>query len=127
MKGHPMHVQVNTSNGIDNKDALEKWAADYLNEQLARFEQDITAIEVQLSDENHPAKGGAIDKRCMLEARITGHAPVAVTNFAENQDLAIRGATAKLAHALEHKFGKLDRGDHRDRETIRRATEDTPQ
>jgi hypothetical protein len=115
-----MYVQVNTSNGIDNKESLERWASDYLNEQLARFDQDVTAIEVQFSDENQEAKGGAQDKRCMLEARITGEPPVAVTHFAPNQDLAIRGAADKLARALDHKFGKLDRRGHRDRETIRR-------
>ena len=118
-----MHVNVNTSNGIDNKESLERWATDYLNEHLARFDQDITGIEVQLTDENHEAKGGGTDKRCMLEARITGHPPVAVTNYAPNQDLAFRGAADKLAKALDHKFGKLDRREHRERDTIRRDPE----
>ncbi|MGE4241124.1 HPF/RaiA family ribosome-associated protein [Ramlibacter sp.] len=118
-----MHVQVNTSNGIDNTETLEKWATDYLNDHFARFSQDITAIEVHLTDENHGTKGGADDKRCMLEARLTGHAPVAVTHHAANQDLAFRGAATKLSNALEHAFGKQDRaGDHRARETIRRET-----
>ena len=115
-----MKVQVNTSNDIDNKEALERWAAEYLNEHLARFDQDLTSIEVQITDENHAAKGGGTDKRCMMEARVNGRAPVAVTNYAANQDLAFRGAAEKLAHALDHTFGKLDRGVHRDRETIRR-------
>ena len=118
-----MHVQVNTSNGIDNTDGLERWASEFLNGQLSRFDQDITAIEVQLSDENHADKGGASDKRCMLEARMAGHAPVAVTHFASNQDLALRGAAEKLARALDHKLGKLDRREHRDRDTIRRDTD----
>ena len=119
-----MKVQVNTSNDIENKETLERWASDYLNEHLARFEQDITSIEVQMTDENQAAKGGGVDKRCMLEARINGrNAPVAVTNFAANQDLAFRGAADKLAHALEHAFGKLDRKEHRARETIRRDPE----
>ena len=118
-----MKVQVNTSNDIDNKEALESWASEYLNEHLARFEQDITSIEVQLTDENHAAKGGGVDKRCMLEARVTGRAPIAVTNFAPDQNLAFRGAADKLANALDHAFGKLDRREHRDRDTIRREPE----
>lgn len=116
-------VQVNTSNDIDNKDALERWASDYLNEQLARFEQDLTSIEVQMTDENHAAKGGGVDKRCMMEARVNGRAPVAVTNYAPDQNLAFRGAAEKLAHALDHTFGKLDRREHRVRDTIRRDPE----
>ncbi|HEX2545690.1 MAG TPA: HPF/RaiA family ribosome-associated protein [Ramlibacter sp.] len=119
-----MKVQVNTSNDIENKDALERWASEYLNEHLARFDQDLTSIEVQLTDENHAAKGGGVDKRCMLEARVSGRgAPIAVTNYAPNQDLAFRGATEKLVHALDHEFGKHDRREHRQRETIRRDPE----
>ena len=118
-----MKVQVNTSNDIENKDALERWASDYLNEQLARFDQDLTSIEVQMTDENHAAKGGGVDKRCMLEARVTGRAPIAVNNYAPDQNLAFRGACDKLAHALDHAFGKLDRREHRVRDTIRRDPE----
>ena len=118
-----MKVQVNTSNDIENKETLERWASDYLNEHLGRFEQDLTSIEVQLTDENHAAKGGGIDKRCMMEARVNGRAPIAVTNYAPDQNLAFRGAADKLAHALDHAFGKLDRREHRVRETIRRAPE----
>ena len=55
-----------------------------------------------------------------MEARVNGHPPVAVKNFAGDQDLAMRGAAEKLVHALDHMFGKLDRKEHRDRETIRR-------
>jgi hypothetical protein len=118
-----MKVQVNTSNDIENKETLERWASDFLNEQLARFEQDITSIEVQITDENHAAKGGGIDKRCMLEARVNGRAPIAVTNYGPDQNLAFRGAADKLAHALDHAFGKLDRREHRVRDTIRRDPE----
>ena len=118
-----MKVQVNTSNDIENKEALERWASDYLNEHLARFDQDITSIEVHLTDENHAPKGGDADKRCMLEARVNGIKPIAVTNYAANQDLAFRGAADKLSKAIDHEFGKLDRREHRQRETIRRDPE----
>ena len=116
-------VQVNTSNDIDNKEALESWASEYLNERLVRFEQDLTSIEVQMTDENHSGKGGGVDKRCMLEARVAGRAPIAVNNYAPDQNVAFRGAAGKLEHALEHAFGKLDRRDRRERDTIRRDPE----
>lgn len=114
-----MQVQVNTSNGIENKDTLDRWASDYLNEALSRFSQDITRIEVQLRDENS-SKGGGVDKRCMLEARITGREPVAATHHAATQDEAFRGATHRLIHLLDHTLGKLDRHQRRDRDTIRK-------
>ncbi|MGE0333117.1 MAG: HPF/RaiA family ribosome-associated protein, partial [Ramlibacter sp.] len=67
-----MQVQVNTSNGIANKESLERWASDHLASALQRHSQDITRVEVQLSDENSGAKGAA-DKRCTLEARLAAH------------------------------------------------------
>jgi ribosome-associated translation inhibitor RaiA len=122
-----MHIQVNTSNGVENKDSLERWASDYLSEHLARFAQDITAVEVQLSDENHGTKAGVTEKRCMMEARINGHAPVAVKNFAPDQNLAFRGAAEKLVHALERKLGRLERHEHRGRDTIRKDVDVMPE
>jgi ribosome-associated translation inhibitor RaiA len=122
-----MHIQVNTSNGVENKDSLERWASDYLSEHLARFAQDITAVEVQLSDENHGPKAGVTEKRCMMEARVNGHAPVAVKNFAPDQNLAFRGAAEKLVHALERKLGRLERHEHRGRDTIRKDVDVMPE
>ncbi|HYD74730.1 HPF/RaiA family ribosome-associated protein [Ramlibacter sp.] len=117
-----MQVLVNTSNGIENKDSLERWASEFLNDALARFGHDVTRIEVQLSDTNS-SRSGSHDKRCMLEARIAGHEPVAATHHAPSQDEAFRGATQRLTHLLERTLGKLDRREHRGRETIRREGE----
>ncbi|MBA2964064.1 MULTISPECIES: HPF/RaiA family ribosome-associated protein [Ramlibacter] len=114
-----MQVQVNTSNGVENKDTLERWATDYLNEALARFSQDITRVEVQMRETSN-SRNGAVDKRCMLEARIAGRDPVAATHHAPSQDEAFRGATQRLIHLLDHTLGKLDRHQHRDRDTIRK-------
>jgi hypothetical protein len=110
---------VNTGNGLENKEALERWADEFLNEALARFNQEITRIEVQLTDENS-VKNGAADRRCMLEARLNGHAPLAVNHHAATQDEAFRGATQRLINLLDHTLGKLDRHEHRARETIRK-------
>ena len=64
-----MQIQINTSNGIENKDALERWADAELRQTLARFAAEVTRVEIHLSDENHAASGGA-DKRCTMEARL---------------------------------------------------------
>jgi hypothetical protein len=114
-----MQVNVNTSNGIENKETLDRWADEYLNGELARFRQEITRVEVQLSDENK-IRNGAADKRCTMEARLNGHEPVVVNHHAETQDLAFRGAAQKLIKLLDHTLGKLDRHEHRARETIRK-------
>ena len=118
-----MQVQVNTSNGIENKEALDRWADDFLKDALARFGQEITTVEVQLSGENS-LRNGAADTRCTMEARLSGHEPVAATHHGLTQDEAFRGAAQRLINLLDHTLGKLDRHQHRDRETIRK---DAPQ
>lgn len=115
-----MQVQVNTSNGVSGKESLDRWASAHINAALQRHRQEITRVEVQISDENGAAKGAA-DCRCTVEARLNFHEPVAATHHAPNQDLALRGATDKLLNMLEHLLGKLH--GHRDRETIRRMDE----
>ena len=123
-----MQIQVNTGNGVENSESLQRWASEHLTETLERFHQDITRIEVQLSDENS-GKAGTADKRCMLEARLAHHQPVAVNHHGPTQDEAFRGAARKLLHALDHALGKLRDPKHRERDSIRRdeATDVVPE
>ncbi|RYG07479.1 MAG: HPF/RaiA family ribosome-associated protein [Burkholderiales bacterium] len=111
-----MQVLVNTNHSIEGREALERWASTELNEGLARFKNDLTRVEVHLSDENSAA-GGADDKRCLMEARLPNHAPLAVSNHASGIDEAFRGALTKLRHALDSTLGRQK--NHRDRESIR--------
>jgi hypothetical protein len=117
-----MQVQVNCGDGLNAKGTLESWATGFLNDELGRFAGEITRVEVQLTDEAK-GKNSGNDMRCMLEARLNGHAPIAVTNNGETMDEALRGSAAKLIRALEHTYGKLDRHEHRSRDTIRKDPE----
>jgi hypothetical protein len=112
-----MQIQVNTSNGIENKETLERWATAELTETLSHFKGELTRVEVHLSDENG-VKAGASDKRCAMEARLTHHQPVAVTHHAPTQDEAFRGASGKLKRLLDSTLGRLK--DHRDHGSIRK-------
>ncbi|ADU38356.1 ribosome-associated translation inhibitor RaiA [Variovorax boronicumulans] len=112
-----MQIQVNTSNGIENKDTLERWADTEIKQQLSRFVEDVTRVEVHLSDENHDKAGGG-DKRCVMEARLAHHKPLAVTQHANTLDEAFRGAADKLKRLLDSTLGRLN--NHRDRDSIRK-------
>ncbi|MCR8956349.1 MULTISPECIES: HPF/RaiA family ribosome-associated protein [unclassified Variovorax] len=112
-----MQIQVNTSNGVNNKDALERWADTEIKQQLNRFVEDVTRVEVHLSDENHD-KAGAGNKCCVMEARLAHHQPLAVTQYATTLDEAFRGAAEKLKRLLDNTLGRLN--NHRDRDSIRK-------
>jgi hypothetical protein len=50
----------------------------------------------------------------MMEARLEGRQPIAVTDEAATVDLAVDGAADKLARLIEHTLGKLhDERTHR--------------
>lgn len=112
-----MQVQVNTT-ALPNKESLDRWAESFLHEELARFRQDLTRVEVHLSDEGS-AKGSP-GKRCTLEARLAHHQPLAVHHDGDNQDLALRGATEKLKRLVESTVERGRDNRHRERDSIRK-------
>lgn len=108
-----MEIHINTGNGMDNKETLESWADGEIRRTLGRFSNDVRRVEVHLSDENSGTKGGADDKRCVIEAHVTSLPPVAVSHQASSLDEAFRGAEAKARRALDTVIGKLnERRDH---------------
>jgi hypothetical protein len=100
-----MQVQLNTDKNIQSDETLARWISDELKEKLARFRDQITRVEVHLSDTN-ATRGGGNDKRCKLEARPAGRDPVVVSHDAPKTGDAIRGAIDKLQRALDTAQGR---------------------
>ena len=111
-----MQIQVNTDNNVQGDDSLAGWVRQELEEKLARFSEHITRIEVHLSDLN-AAREGEADKRCLIEARLAGRQPTAVSHDAGKVAEAVHGATQKLVHALDRIVGRAR--DANRRESIR--------
>ncbi|MCX3265331.1 HPF/RaiA family ribosome-associated protein [Pedobacter agri] len=101
-----MTIQLNTDKNLTIHQEYEDKIKGLINDGLSRFDDLITRLEVHLSDENG-SKDGLDDKRCLLEARISGKEPIAVTNLGNNYDLALSGAINKLKSKLETIAGKL--------------------
>ena len=74
---------------------------------VERFASRISRVQVHLGDENSASKGGAYDKRCMMEARLDGRPPIAVTQQAATLDAAMDGAAAKLERSIDSMLGRL--------------------
>ena len=101
-----MKIQINTDDHIHGSEALTSSVTGTIESALGRFSDRLTRVEVHMSDENG-GKGGAQDKRCMMEARLEGHRPVAVVNHAATMKQAVEGATHKLERLLESLLGRL--------------------
>lgn len=112
-----MQVILNTDHNLTASDTLSARVEADVGAAIDRFSDRVTRVEVHLNDENS-GKAGPADKRCMMEARVRGHPPLAVTANAGDYDLAIAAAADKLARALDSLLGRLE--DKRD------ATESAP-
>lgn len=100
-----MKVLINTDNNIQGDEDLGEYLEGVVEGALSHLSAQVTRVEVHLQDENGP-KEGADDIRCMMEARVKGMKPTAVTHRAENVHEAANGAARKLQSALESKLGK---------------------
>jgi ribosome-associated translation inhibitor RaiA len=107
-----MKIQLNTDVHIEGTEALAAQVDATVEQALERFRAHVTRVEVHLSDGNG-GKSGQHDQRCMLEARLEGRQPVAVTAHGATLDQAVQGAAQKLAHLLDSTLGKLH--DHREK------------
>jgi ribosome-associated translation inhibitor RaiA len=114
-----MQVQINTDRNIEGHEALATQVSGVVESALSRFSDSITRVEVHLSDENSDKKGGNDNMRCVMEARLEGRQPVAVTHQAATVDQSVDGAADKLTRMIESTLGQL-------RDEKRRRTDPPP-
>jgi ribosome-associated translation inhibitor RaiA len=108
-----MQIQVNTDHTIEGHEALAAQIRGVVESALGRMSDHITRVEVHLIDETGP-KSRKNNKRCMMEARLEGRQPIAVTDESSTLELAVAGAADKLARLIEHTLDKLhDQRNHR--------------
>jgi ribosome-associated translation inhibitor RaiA len=101
-----MQIQFNTDKTIEGHERMQIHFTESITESFKRFEDKITRVEVHIGDENNE-KFGVDDKRCLIEVRLAGKNPIAVTNHADTIEKAISGATDKMKKLLNTTFEKL--------------------
>lgn len=117
-----MQVQFNTDESVNGREALGRHAEEVVRRVLDRFCNDVTRVEIHLSDSNGQ-KASENDKRCLMEARIAGRQPIAVTEQANTLHQAIDGAAQKLKRSLDSTLGKL--GDHKRKASLPGSPDDS--
>ncbi|MBE0612069.1 MAG: HPF/RaiA family ribosome-associated protein [Burkholderiales bacterium] len=105
-----MQIQINTDHNIEGHEALTAHVRGVVESAVGRYGNHVTRVEVHLSDEvGH--KSGQDDKRCLMEARLQGRQPIAVTHHAGSMHQAVAGAADKLTRIVESTVGRMhDRG-----------------
>jgi hypothetical protein len=116
-----MQIQVNTDHHLQGSEARDVWARGVVQAAVEHLAGQVTRVEVHLGEEH--AGRGADDHRCVMEARLTGRPPVAVTHHAESLDAAVNGAAGKLVRAMEHSLGRATQHAREPRPAIDGAVE----
>ena len=101
-----MQINVNTDKTIERHAGLNDHVQTVVTAAISRFAEHITRVEVHLSD-NNSQKSADGDNRCLMEARITGYQPIAVSDHAATLHQAINGAADKLRRAIDSALGRL--------------------
>lgn len=101
-----MKIQFNTDNNIEGTEMLETFVSKKIKSGLKHFIDNVSRIEVHLSDQNAD-KGGADDIQCKIEARVEGIQPVIVVSRSGSKEKALTDAVDKLKAALGTIMGKM--------------------
>jgi ribosome-associated translation inhibitor RaiA len=102
-----MQILINSDHHIKGGESANETVESIVRAAVDRFADRITRIEVHLSDTNGP-KHGNYEKRCVMEARVGGLRPLAVSHEAPNLLEAIEGAADKLKRSLEHAIARRE-------------------
>jgi ribosome-associated translation inhibitor RaiA len=100
-------VQIHTDPNIQSSAQLTSQVEALVAGALAHFADRISRVQVHLGDENSSHKGGANDKRCMIEVRLEGRPPIAVTHQAATLDQAMDGAVDKVERSVASELERL--------------------
>lgn len=101
-----MQVLVNSDHHIVGGEDLTERVRGVVEGRLERFTGRITRVEVHLNDLNG-LKLGERDKRCLMEVRVGGMKPIAVSHEAPTLTEAIHVAADKLERAVANALGRL--------------------
>jgi len=115
-----MEIQVHTDHHVAGDQELISFVTSEVMTGLGPCAARVMSVHVHLAEESGARKGPP-DLRCLVEARPSGHAPLAVTHRASTKDAAVRGAVGDMRAVLERMFRRLD-SQHAGAESIRRRT-----
>jgi hypothetical protein len=101
-----MKIQFNTDKTIAGDERNETFFSNQISEALQRFDSKVTRVEVHLKDENGN-KDSVNSRSCILEARIEGRQPIAVTAQANTVAQTVSDAINKLKSSLKTILGQM--------------------
>jgi ribosome-associated translation inhibitor RaiA len=107
-----MQIHLHSDSHSDGSQAMTEHVEDVVNGALGRFGERVTRVEVHLSDADGPTSSGAGSVHCALQAHVTGHETLFVTERADNAHRAIDAGVRKLKRAVGASIARQDPRHH---------------
>ena len=101
-----MLIQINTDKNIEGGSRFTEYFTTEIKNELARFDEIVTRVEVHITDENGN-KSTPNDKKCVIEARVEKKQPIAVTATADSAEKAFFEALEKIQRVLDTTLDKI--------------------
>ena len=101
-----VEILVNTDNNVEGTQKMKDYVRETVDKNLDRFKDVITRVEVHFSDQNGNKKGPK-DKKCVIEARLKGMSPIAVSSQEDDIHKAVAFAIDKVKASLNTTVGKM--------------------
>lgn len=92
---------------FEMSDAIDQFVRNRLNSALRRFDDEITAVDVYMKDENGP-KGG-VDKRVIIRVRQRSRPMFAVDTASENLYAAVELGVKRTKRVIRRQLRKTRR------------------
>lgn len=100
-----MRFQFSSDNHTSGDTRVAERIEEVVRARLHRIEDRLTRIEVHVGDVNGPRDRGD-DKRCVVEVRPTGMAPISATDQGPSIEAAANGAADKVLAAFDRQIGR---------------------
>lgn len=101
-----MLVQIHTDKNIEGGSRFSEFFTNEIKNELARFDEIVTRIEVHVTDEN-ASKSSPNDKKVVIEARVEKKQPIAVTAHGDTVEKAFFEALEKVTRVLDTAVEKI--------------------
>lgn len=93
-----MKIQINYGD-VDKSEAIETHVREKVERAMSHMADEVTRIEVHLRDDKGQGRGEN-DKRCTMEARMSGRQPLAVEDRGADIYNVVNATAEKLKHAV---------------------------
>jgi ribosome-associated translation inhibitor RaiA len=101
-----MFIEFHSDSNVNATDETVAPFRDQINNSLSKYSHQVSSVQVHFSDENGK-QGGQDDKRCMIEVRLDGMNPIAVTGRSSSLAQALKLAIDKMKTSLDTRRDRL--------------------